>query len=195
MLCQLVKDIHGDDVCNENWEKSTFRKLKKKKFRSTTIIGDSIIKDSKQYKLKIDLSVGDKIHVKSFSGATVDDMTHYIKPSLAYKPDLFIIHGGSNDLRSEKTPNEIAEEIMNLVMNTKTPDNEIMVSGLVFRKDYLNAKGQEVNNILIDKCTTENIYFINNSNISELDLNGSGLHLNFRGTNRLANNFLDCISL
>ena len=152
-------DIHDDDVCNENWEKSTFRKLKKKKFRSTTIIGDSIIKDIKQYKLKIDLPVGDKIYVKSFSGATVDDMTHYIKPSLAYKPDLFIIHGGSNDLRSEKTPNEIAEEIMNLVMNTKTPDNEIMVSGLVFRKDYLNAKGQEVNNILIDKCKTENIYF------------------------------------
>ena len=28
-----------------------------------------------------------------------------------------------------------------------------------------------------------------------MDLNRSGLHLNFMGTNRLANNFLDCISL
>ena len=171
------------------------RTFKKKKFRSTTIIGDSIIKDIKQYKLKIDLPVGDKIHVKSFSGATVNDMTHYIIPSKAYKPDLFIIHGGSNDLRSEKTPNEIAEEIINLATDTKTPDNEIMVSGLVYRNDFLNSKGQEVNNILMDKCAAENIYFINNSNISEFDLNGSGLHLNFRGTTRLANNFLDCISL
>ena len=122
-------------------------------------------------------------------------MTHYIIPSKAYKPDLFIIHGGSNDLRSEMTPNDIAEAIINLAMDTKTPDNEIMVSGLVYRKDFLNAKSQEVNKILMDKCAAENIYFINNNNISESDLNGSGLHLNFRGTSRLANNFLDCISL
>ena len=145
--------------------------------------------------MKKDIPYGDKIHVKSFSGSTVADLTHHVKPSIAYQPDLFIIHGGSNDLRSEKTTMQIAEEIINLASDIKTPNNEVMVSGLVYRNDFLNDKGQEVNGILIEKCAENNIYFINNNNITEMDLNGSGLHLNFRGTSRLANNFLDCITL
>ena len=190
-----------DDICDDverndnSFQEVSYNKSKQKKARSTTIIGDSIIKDIKQYKMKKDIPYGDKIHVKSFSGSTVADLTHYVKPSIAYQPDLFIIHGGSNDLRSEKTTIQIAEEIINLASDIKTPNNEVMISGLVYRNDFLNDKGQEVNGILIEKCAENNIYFINNNNITEFDLNGSGLHLNFRGTSRLANNFLDCITL
>ena len=72
-----------------------------------------------------------------------------------------------------------------------------MVSGIVFRSDKydLNAKGRNVNNLLIDKCAAASLCYIDNSNLNETHLNGSGLHLNFKGTKHLANNFLDCITL
>ena len=43
----------------------------KTKYRSTTIIGDSIIRDIKQHRIRKDLP-GNKIFIKSFSGATTE---------------------------------------------------------------------------------------------------------------------------
>ena len=173
------------------------KQITHKKYRSTTIIGDSIIKDIKTFKIKRDIPAGDKIYVKSFSGATIADLTHHVKPSVSYNPDLFIIHGGSNDLRSKKSPDEIAQDVINLATDIKTQDNEVMVSGIVFRSDKydLNAKGRNVNKILMEKCAAMKFYYIDNSNVNKFHLNGSGLHLNFNGTKQLANNFLDCILL
>ena len=62
---------------------------KKKKYRSTTIIGDSIVRDIKQHKMRKALPEN-KIFVKSFSGATTECLEHYIHPPLRYKPDLIV---------------------------------------------------------------------------------------------------------
>lgn len=166
----------------------------KRKYRSTTIIGDSIIKDIKQYKLKKNISKGDKVYVKSFSGATTEDMVDYIKPSLRYNPDLIILHTGVNNLRTKKSPDLIAEEIITLACDTKTNTNDVVISTLVARSDDLQSKGQQVNNLLINKCIERNIYYINNSNINASHLNSTS-HLNYKGTVQLAQNFLCCINV
>ena len=71
-----------------------------------------------------------------------------------------------------------------------------MQCGLIERCDELNDKGLQVNDFLTEKCIENNIYFIDNSNISaHKHLNGSGIHLNYTGTIQLANNYLDCINL
>ena len=71
-----------------------------------------------------------------------------------------------------------------------------MVSGIVGRNDEHHKKGMDVNTILKTKCIENSLNFIDNSNISiNKHLNGSGLHLNFNGTVRLANNFLDAIKV
>ena len=49
-------------------------------------------------------------HVKTFPGATSEDMKSYIEPTLKSKPDEIILHCGTNDLRNEE-PQEIAEKI------------------------------------------------------------------------------------
>ena len=46
-------------------------------------------------------------------------MSHYIKPSLKYTPDVVILHCGTNDLRTEKSADIIASEIITLANEMK----------------------------------------------------------------------------
>ena len=57
------------------------------------------------------------------------------------------------------------------------------------RKDKLNKKGNEVNELLKNKCGIRQLSFIDNRNINIDMLNKSGiLHLNENGRTRLVNN-------
>ena len=175
---------------------STNNKTKRKKYRSTTIIGDSVIKDIKAQKMKKNIPKGEKIFIKSFPGATTECMVDYIKPSLKYNPDLIILHTGVNDLRSKKSANVIADNIVNLACEVKTFSNDVVISGLIERNDDLNFKGRQVNELLIVKCMEKKLLYIDNGNINgRQHLSNDGLHLNYKGTFELANNFLDCIDL
>ena len=118
-------------------------------------------------------------------------MHDYVKPSLKFKSDLFISHCGRNDLKSEKKPEVIANEIVNLAAMMRQPDNEVMISSITSRRDELNQKVSVVNKHLKVLCYNEYIEYIDNFNISrETHLNNSGLHLNFKGTITLSNNFI-----
>ena len=70
---------------------------------------------------------------------------------------------------------------------------QVFVSGLVITKDKLNKKGNEVNELLKNKCGIRQLSFIDNKNISLGMLNESWIHLNEYGTTRLVNNF--CYSM
>ena len=61
------------------------------------------------------------IKVRSFSGAKVSCMVDHVKPTLRDdKPDHIILHVGTNDLRTEKTGNQITKSIMDLTTSLKT---------------------------------------------------------------------------
>lgn len=167
-----------------------------KKYRSTTIMGSSLIKDIKAYKMRHSITKGDRIYVKSFPGATISDMEDYVKPSLKYNPDLIILQIGTNDLRTLKTAECIADDIITLSRNIKTCNNDILISGLIARNDEYDGKRQQVNIFLINKCAEQNIFYLDNSNITaRKHLNGSGVHLNYAGTLQLANNYLNAINV
>ena len=73
----------------------------------------------------------------------------------------------------------------------KQPDNEIMISSIISRRDEHNQKAVAVNNHLKVLCYNDYIEYIDNSNIpSGSHLNNSGLHLNPKGTITLNNNFI-----
>ena len=67
-------------------------------------------------------------------------MKDYVKPSIKYNPDLSIMHVGTNNVQSEKKPEQIADEIVKLAQNMKTEENEVTVSGLIPRTDDLTIK-------------------------------------------------------
>ena len=152
-----------------------------------------MMKTIKAFKMKQCLDINDKIHIKSFPGAIVGCMVDYVKPSIKFKPDTFVLHCGTNDLRSEKSSNQIATDIINLAKETKTDENNIIISSLVTRNDAFDTKGVEINNFLNVKCKENSFIFCDNSNISEDYLSASGLHLKPSGTIALANNFLKCL--
>ena len=58
--------------------------------------------------------------VKTFPGATTEDMESYIIPTLRRNPDILIIHCGTNDLRKED-PGKIAKEITRVAIQAKRP--------------------------------------------------------------------------
>lgn len=178
-----------NSVANEVPHK-TPRRRSDKISKVTQIIGDSIVKEVKGWKLS---SNENKIIVKSFSGATTKCMESYAIPTTNMSPDNIIIHCGTNDLNRIET-DQIAQNIVKLAIKLKSGENNVMISGIIQRKDRLNEKVMAVNKSLAHLCEQRNIGFINNDNINpDLHLNRSRLHLNMKGTSILSRNFLQVI--
>ena len=177
---------------------SEFKKVtnKKKRQRNIVILGDSMINNIDREKVQRGLYNNDKVYVKSFPGATSKDMESYSTPIKDYENDLIILHCGTNDLKGNKSPAEIAKEIFRVANNLKTQTNEVMISGIVPRRDNLQEKGKMVNSLLLSACAANDFHYIDNSNVDiYAHLNRGGLHLNFKGTYRLGSNFVDAIRI
>ena len=158
----------------------------------TAIVGDSIIKDVYGWELS---DKENKVVVKHFSGSTTEDMKTYIQPPLKRDPDRVIIHVGTNDLRSNQDLVTIAKNIIDIAKSSKTNKNEILLSSIVPRRDSLNGKGRQVNNILKKLCIENNFIYVNHGNIKpRRHCNYGGTHLNTAGSKILAENFILALS-
>ena len=81
-------------------------------------------------------------------------------------------------MRRQEQPVEIACEIADLASIIKSKKNEVVVSGIVPRKDRFRDKAKETNESLLAICASRNIPFINHGNIdTRTHINGGGLHL------------------
>ena len=70
-------------------------------------------------------------------------MRDYIKPTMARKPDMIVLHTGTNDLKRNKTPSDIASEIIQLAKSIKTNGIEVAVSSVTPRGDKLAEKAKK----------------------------------------------------
>ena len=75
---------------------------------------------------------------KHFSGAKIADSNHYKKPTQEKSPAEIIIHVGANGLSTDKEPNDIANDIIQLAESVKTDANKVAVSNILSRKDKFN---------------------------------------------------------
>ena len=160
---------------------------------SVVVAGDSMIKYVKGW----ELSTGQQnVSVKSFSGATVDDMTDFLKPTSRKHPDKLIIHVGTNDLR-KSDPKTVADKVSNLAKQFKkgSSNTKIVISSLVVRNDgpELAKKAKQINILLKSNCITNDIAFLDNNNINCTHLNYRGLHLNRDGSALLQNNIANIL--
>ena len=130
-----------------------------------------------------------KVVVKHFSGAKAKDMESYIIPSLVQNPETIIVHSGTNHLKSDSSPEEIARDIMNLRTSCKTQTNKVISSTMIPRYRNLNEKVTRVNKYPMKECEARNICFIDHRNISpKHNCNRSRLHLNYSVTKKLIEN-------
>ena len=72
--------------------------------KSVVILGDSMTKLLNGWDMAKKIQTNCKVFIKTFSGETVSCMEDYMKPSLRNPPDHFILHVGTNDLSSDKSP-------------------------------------------------------------------------------------------
>ena len=183
----------------ENGEDQGFRNVKKAKKpneRTIAIIGDSLIKDVDPFEIRKKLNnKNNKVYRHNFNGAKINAMKYHSIPVMEFNPDLAILHVGTNSLRSMDTEEKIAEDILSLANSIKKDTNEIIVSSIIARRDQFKEKAEKVNDFLYIKCKQLDIPFIRHNNIrSEVHLKPKGVHLNFKGSDLLSDNFAKWIN-
>ena len=151
---------------------------------TTLITGSSILMGLEEKKLR-----KYNAKVRPFPGACVDDMFDYIIPLLKKKPTNIILHIGSNDAPF-KSANDIAKEITNLTLfiENELPGVNILLSNPVLRLDDHKANNTLRKLSELFKLMKYNIIY--NENVDASCLGKRGLHLNAKGSGRLAINFI-----
>lgn len=155
--------------------------------KKIVIIGDSMLNGLVEKGFK-----DNKVIIKAHSGASTDDIYHFIKPEIKKSPDVIIIHGGTNDLsKNIKTVDNF--KMIHDYLKVHSPSTKIAISALTTRKDIqgFEKKVTESNSRLKKFCVKNNIDFISNNNIDDSCLSTKKLHLNKRGNSYLANNFIN----
>ena len=168
---------------------STNQQSKLKDTENVILLGDSMVKDIQGHKL----SRRKKVKTISISGATSEDFKDHIRPLAKKKPSEIIIHCGTNDLFDKNI--DTVNNIKNIaaIIKQESPNTNVSISSITYRADNesLNTKIDIVNTGLLNLCKLNRLKFIDNSNISLSELNGSLLHLNKSGTIMLARNFIE----
>ena len=130
--------------------------------------------------------------MKQFSASKVSCLKDYVKPSIRENnPDHIILHAGTNDVPPEKTPQVIAQSIVDLAKAVANDNFQVTVSSIVPRNDQWSKKVYEANKVLLNLCKDVNTPFTSHSAIDgKRNLNNSKLHLNIRGSRKLHENFV-----
>ena len=87
--------------------------------KSIFVTGNSIVKHLNEWEMSKKLNANCKVFVKTFSSGKTTCMNDYVKPSVRSSADHFILHVGTNDLSSNKSPEEIAGSIIDLATLTR----------------------------------------------------------------------------
>ena len=158
---------------------------KKKHKKNICVVGDSMLKNITGTGLSKDHTV----KIRPHPGAIAVDMIGYLKPELCHKPDIIILHCGTNDITSDvNTVKKITKLVKEIEENDGSRD--IVISELIKQFDRDATDGIErINEKLKRCCIAKGLTFIDNNNINESCLNRVKLHLNRRDSFYLAINF------
>ena len=90
-------------------------------------------------------------------------------------------------MNSNRSSDEIAKAIVDLVSELKSAKFGVSISSIVMRVIELNKKGSQVNHHLKEMCNRKNVFLIDHSKkFKAIHLNSSRLHLNRKGANILS---------
>ena len=139
--------------------------------------------------------------LKFFSGAKSKDLDHYVTPTLnEEKPDIVVIHVGSNDIDFRHLRNNTVEDIGRTIINIgkkcrESGVSKVIISSVLIKNNIKLSKFiRQLNDILKSLCLVNNFYFISNDNVTREHICGDGVHLTGDGTYILAGNFVDFIN-
>ena len=155
---------------------------------SVAIIGDSMLNNIEGN----GISNKGNVKVLPIPGATSYDMKDHVNPIINRKPDILILHVGSNDLTKNADTIPNLQSIVDRCKK-KSAYTKIAISSLITRKDIRNGETEviKLNDKLKAFCVDNLTDFIDNDNIDESCLGKKGLHPNKKGKSYIANNFIN----
>ena len=117
-----------------------------------------MVKHFNGWEMSKKLNANCKVFVKTFSDAKATGMHDYVKPSVRSSLVHFILLIGTNDLSSNKSPEEIAGSITDLATSTKNENHDVSISNIIIRVDdkKLEEKRCEINSFLQKLCKEKN---------------------------------------
>ena len=81
-------------------------------------------------------------------------MCNYLKPAQRdFKPEIFVLHVGTNDLFLNKSSKQFSEDIVTLAEQMKRENNKITISSIAFFEDSFKERGDELNSNTEEICT------------------------------------------
>ena len=117
------------------------------------------------------------------------------------RPDIVIIHVGSNDITHNTIDNIDAKNILKRIINIGKTSLlygliEVIISSIFIKRQFkLTRIITQVNDhYLRDECGSNKFHFISNGNITNECLWADGLHLNNKGTYMFASNLVDFLN-
>ena len=163
------------------------------------LIGDSSLKRINRRKFNNSFKNG-RSFIKSFPGAKVEELQHYVTPHLeTQKPDISIIHVGGNNINYKNLEDinvdEISENIANVGKKYASFNSTVFISSILVKKNVrVSAIIRRVNEKLQDLCGKYGFHFISNDNIGRKFLRDDGIHLSEDGTDIFASNFVNSVN-
>ena len=135
---------------------------KVKNTKKVFIVGDSIIKNI----TGTGISRANTVKMRPHPGATTVDICDYIKPELCHKPDVIIIHCGTNDIENEiNTVKKIKKLVKEIDEYDKQNPPKVVISSLIKRYDKdFNDDIADINEKLQRFCNSKGLSFIDNNN-------------------------------
>ena len=186
----LAKSHKPTDRTNERVDHSprsnSHAQSNESKGKTVTIMGDSMISYQDE---KLHSNRRRTVKVRSYPGATSEDLIYFRKPIARRQPDVIIIHVGTNNLRI-KDEKEIAKNIATIknAISQISPDTKTLISVIIQRLDKINESLNDkvfiVNHELMQLLPKHDL--IDNNNISRDCIGNKGLHLNRLGRRHLA---------
>ena len=91
------------------------------------IVGDSMIKHVNGREVSRD----DSVRIRCHLGATTDDIIDYVRPTARKKPDMIIIHIGTNDIQNKVNTLQKVRKVITTIKEIDV-NNEVQVAFSVF---------------------------------------------------------------
>ena len=108
-----------------------------------------------------EVSRDNSVKIRCHPGATTDDIIDYVRPTARKKPDMIIIHTGTNDIQNKVNTLQKVRKVITTIKEIDV-NNEIQIafSSVIHRNDQdFEEEIKEINRKLENLCKGKEINF------------------------------------
>ena len=113
-----------------------------------------------------------------FRDAKVKCLLHFIQPTHDDKPDMVLIHIGSNDIIPSKQHDLNVKDVVQRIIEIglycwECGAKDVIISSILMKRNFhLTRIIQQINDLYSEYCVSNNFHYLTNDNISKDKIHG-----------------------